>query len=447
MLTGLFAALSCGLLGNFLVLRRLSLMGDAISHAVLPGLVAAFIIAGTRATLPMFLGAAVAGILAAVVIELVRRLTRLETGAAMGVVFSVFFAGGVVLLEQAAARHVDLDPDCVLHGMLETVFWFPPDHWSEFWTWHTLAELPRQVWVTGGMTVAALAFILVFFKELRISAFDPALATSLGLNAGVMHFLLIILVAAATVAAFEAVGSILVIAMLICPAATARMLTDRLWSQVLVSAACAAGAAIGGYILGAFGPGWVGMRGSVSATGMMTAVAGLLLFGAILLSPTHGILAKRLRQLSVAADIAREDALGLLYRISETQPEPRMPISRLREVLGRGVAASWGLRRAERLGEVMLTRGDAVLTDLGRRAAVGIVRSHRLWESYLVGEAGIRPDHVHEPAEMLEHVRAQAVEERLSEAATGAVLDPHSKPIPRADDASGQGGIRTRDTG
>src|SRR5690606_25426099 len=123
-LTAAFAAMACALLGNFLLLRRLSLMGDSISHSVLPGIVLAFLFTGSRLTWPVFLGAAIAGICSVFLVELVHRLGRLETGAAMGVVFSIFFAAGVLLIEQAAARNIDLDADCLLHGQLETIFWY-----------------------------------------------------------------------------------------------------------------------------------------------------------------------------------------------------------------------------------------------------------------------------------------------------------------------------------
>ncbi len=119
--TAVLAAVTCGLLGNFLVLRRMSLMGDAISHAVLPGLVAAFLISGSRQSGPMFIGAAAAGIVTALLVELTRKLGRVESGAAMGVVFTILFAAGVLLLEQAGARGVDLDAGCVFNGQLEIV--------------------------------------------------------------------------------------------------------------------------------------------------------------------------------------------------------------------------------------------------------------------------------------------------------------------------------------
>ncbi|MEZ6209886.1 MAG: metal ABC transporter permease [Phycisphaerales bacterium] len=242
LLAAVLSALCCGLLGNFLVLRRLSLMGDAISHAVLPGIAAAFVITQSRSPVAMLIGAGVAALLTVLIVEIVKRLGRVEPGAAMGVTFSVLFALGVVMIERAA-RSVDLDADCVLYGQLETL--------ASFGASGDAIQVPRQVITLVIVTLIALAFVGVLFKELRISAFDPGLSTSVGISAGLMHTLLMALVAAAAVASFEAVGSILVIAMLIAPAATARMLTDRLRPQIVVSLIAAIIASVGGYFLAA----------------------------------------------------------------------------------------------------------------------------------------------------------------------------------------------------
>lgn len=303
LLAGTFAAMGCGLLGNFLVLRRLSLMGDAISHSVLPGLVIAFLITSTRSPAVMFAGAAAAGIATVVLVELVKNLGRVEPGAAMGVVFSVFFALGVLLIERAAMRHIDLDADCVLHGQLETLVWYDaPDTLSGLLTWSTIDAVPRQVAVLAMMVVLAVMFISVFFKELRIAAFDPALATTLGFNATGMHYLLMVFVAAATVASFEAVGSILVIAMLVCPAATARLLTDRLLAQVVVSGVIAAVSSVGGYLAATSIPAAFG-KDAVSAAGSMSVMAGGLLALAIIAAPRHGVISGWVRRRRLARAI------------------------------------------------------------------------------------------------------------------------------------------------
>jgi len=410
LLAGTLAAVTCGLLGNFLVLRRLSLMGDAISHSVLPGLVIAFLVASSRSPLVMFAGAAVAGVVTVILVELVKKLGRVEPGAAMGVVFSVLFALGVLLLEGAAADAVDLDAECVLHGQLETLAWYgAPAGWAGLWSMDTIDAVPRQVWTLSGACALALIFVTALFKELRIAAFDPALATTQGYHAEFLHYLLMIFVAGATVASFEAVGSILVIAMLICPAATARLLTDRLRTQIALSAVLALAAGVLGYGAATLVPGLFG-KDSVNAAGMMAVVAGALLAVAAVAAPGRGVIATALRRRGIARSIERDDALARLYRAGE-RGDPVLAIpNRAR-------------RSLERAGLAEPAGGGVRLTAEGERAAADLVRRHRLWETYLVERAGLAADHVHSVAERLEHLEAVRPE-------GGETTDPHGRPIP-----------------
>ncbi|MAY73349.1 MAG: iron ABC transporter [Phycisphaerae bacterium] len=422
LLAGVLAALTCGLLGNFLVLRRQSLMGDAISHSVLPGLVIAFLIASTRSPLVMFIGAAVAGMATVILVELVKTLGRVEPGAAMGVVFSVLFALGVLLIEQAAARHVDLDAECVLHGQLESLVWYDaPDSIDALLSFKAFANVPRQIWTLVGMLTASAAFVLLLFKELRLAAFDPAMATTQGFNATVLHYLIMLFVAGATVASFDAVGSILVIAMLVCPAATARLLTDRLGPQIVWSLLIATGTAVGGYAVASIVPAWFG-RDAVNAAGSMAVTAGVLLSAAVVFAPRHGLISRVVRRRLLASKVARDDLLATLYRAVEAGGP--IAIGQARRLLA-GRSPSRVIARAGRLGLVHID-GDVVsLTAAGRAEASEVVRRHRLWEHYLVGEAGLAPDHVHATAEQLEHLDAAPP--------IGPASDPHGRPIPARD--------------
>jgi manganese/zinc/iron transport system permease protein len=422
---GVLAAVCCGVLGNFLVLRRLSLMGDAISHAVLPGLVIAFLLTSAREPLAMFLGAAAAGVGAVVLIELVRKLGRVEPGAAMGVVFSILFALGVLLIERAAVRHVDLDADCVLHGQLETLWWpGAPSTWAGVLSVDTVHALPPQIVTLLIACAIALLFTGVLFKELRIAAFDPGLASALGFNASALHYALMVLVAGATVAAFEAVGSILVIAMLICPAATARLLTDRLRTQILASIVIAAATAVLGYIGATAIPATFG-KDSVNAAGSMACTAGVLLAIAAVASPSHGVVARAIRRRRLASVIAQQNLLAAVYRAG-VEGEADAPRSAVEASASAGPARG-ALARAER-ADLVRTEGDRlVLTPAGLDAARSIVRKHRTWEHYLVSEAGVAPDHVHETAEHLEHL---PIDPLADPANADAATDPHGKPIP-----------------
>jgi manganese/zinc/iron transport system permease protein len=285
---GALCAVACALPGCFLVLRQMSMMGDAISHAVLPGLAIAFIVTGSRASLGMFIGAAVVGVLTAVFTQWVSSFGQVDRGASMGIVFTTLFALGLLLIVQAA-DHVDLDPGCVLYGAIELT---PLDTLFTMHLGGTAIDVPRAAVTIGTVALLNLLVIVLLFKELRISAFDPALATTVGINAAFMHYLLMTMVAITVVAAFEAVGSIIVIAMLIVPAATAHLLTDRLPVMLLLSAVFAVVSAGLGHLAALTVPGWLGF-GSTSTSGMIAAATGLLFLLTWVFAPRYGLIAKR----------------------------------------------------------------------------------------------------------------------------------------------------------
>ena len=277
-ITGMLCALACALPGCFLVLRRMSMMGDAISHAVLPGLAIAFMVTGARESLPMFIGAALTGLCTALFTQWIHRFANVDQGAAMGVVFTTLFAIGLMLIV-AAADHVDLDPGCVLYGAIESSAPVVP------------GEFPRAAAVLGGVFLLNLLVIAIFFKEFRLSAFDPGLAETLGFRPGLMHYLLMTLVAVTTVAAFESVGSIIVIAMLIVPAATAQLLTRRLVPMLFTACLAGALAALLGHLGAIMIPPWFGFRGT-STSGMMAAAAGWIFLLTWIFAPHEGLLSR-----------------------------------------------------------------------------------------------------------------------------------------------------------
>ncbi len=285
MLAATLACLVCGLIGNLLLLTRQSLLGDAISHSVLPGIVAGFWISGTRAAPPMVAGAMAAALGAALLIASVRRLTRLEPGAAMGVVFSGMFALGIVLIEVTGAHAVDLDVDCVLYGQLEALIWPAAEGPGSLFDPAALAEFPDEVKTLAAVLALALGLLALLWKELRLAAFDPDFARSIGFAPRRLSVLVLVLVSVACVAAFWVVGSILVIAALVAPAAIARMLTDGYAKQFVLSGAAAVAMGAGGYWAAALAPKALGLGHGLNAAGMMAVVAGLLLAGACVLGP------------------------------------------------------------------------------------------------------------------------------------------------------------------
>ncbi|MGI9240298.1 MAG: metal ABC transporter permease [Verrucomicrobiales bacterium] len=275
-----FVATSCALVGNYLVLRRISLVGDAISHSVLPGIVIAFMISSSRASWPMFLGALVAGVVTTSVIELIHSRSRIKQDAAIGITFSTMFAIGVIMVS-AFAGHIDLDLDCVLYGKLEAI---PAGAMSTVFGF----EIPRRIVVMGAVTVLVVLLVLLFYKELLVSSFDPGLAASLGLNPGLVHYLLMCVLSIVVVSAFEAVGAVLVIAMLILPASTAYLLTDRLPLMMILSVVHGLISAIGGIHLAFV------LRCPAAAA--MVVLGGLIFVAVWFFSPTQGLVARWLRR-------------------------------------------------------------------------------------------------------------------------------------------------------
>jgi len=415
--TGAAANMACATVGSLLVLRRMSMMGDAISHAVLPGLAAAFLWSGSYQPGPLLAGAAVAGLAAALLTQTLHQFVRVPADASMGIVFTTLFAVGVVLVRSMQGVHFDVQ--CVYEGALE----FAPLSMVDLGWFHA----PRALVSTTVALLANLAVLCGLWKEWKISSFDPQLATALGFSAARLHYLLMAMVAATAVACFEAVGSILVVAMFIVPASTAHLLTDRLAPMVLVACLLGAASAAGGYAV-AHASENAGV--SLSVAGLMTVVAGGLFAMAALFGPRYGVVVSVVHALRTHMRIAQEDLLALMYRAEEL-PAPRtLGVDEACRALGAG----WLARRAVRrlVGAARIERaGDRLaLTPAGRATARQLVRGHRLWEAYLVEHVGLAADHVHEGADRVEHFLDEQFQRRLEQRLDDVRRDPHGKPIP-----------------
>ncbi|MEM1372817.1 MAG: metal ABC transporter permease [Pseudomonadota bacterium] len=285
LLIGTLAAIACALPGNFLILRRQALIGDAISHVVLPGIVVAFVLTGTIAAFPMLIGAAAAALIAVILIEAVRRLGRIEPGAAMGVVFTTMFAAGVLILEATDTSSVHLDVEHALMGNLESLIWLRADGWASLVDPAALATVPEELPRIALTCALCIVLTLVFWRWLKLATFDEDFARSVGVPVAAVSFGLVALAAMAAVAAFDAVGSIIVISMFICPPAAARLMTNGLARQVWWSVAFAVLSATTGYVLAGYGPIWLGFDNAVSAAGMIATVSGIILAIACLFGP------------------------------------------------------------------------------------------------------------------------------------------------------------------
>ena len=426
-LIGVLVAVACAIPGTWLVVRGMGMMGDAISHAVLPGIALGFLISGSRDGGWMFAGAAVAAVAAAVLTQVVHRWGRVERGAAMGLVFTSFFSLGLLLIVQTADT-VDLDPNCVLYGAIELAPLDVVNLWG--------IALPRIVIPLVIVGTLNAVMVVVFYKELLISAFDPGLSTSQGFNPKWIHYGVMVLTAATCVACFEAVGSIITVALLVAPPATALLLTQRMIGVMALAVAIGSAAAVLGHFAAITVPGWfLGSGVDTSSTGMMAVLAGLLFLAGAVFAPRRGIISRRWAAWKGAKRVAVEDALGLLFRLEERgvradvhsvegllRSDVRIGPSRMSVVLAR-------LRRRA-LAEP--TEGAWKLTEKGRSEAGGLVRAHRLWETYLAGRSSIPSSHLHEAAERLEHVTDPTMAEALGKEVEQAEHDPHGRPIPPA---------------
>jgi manganese/zinc/iron transport system permease protein len=266
-LGGFLTAAACSIVGNFLILRRMALMGDAISHSVLPGLVGSFLITDSRGAIPMILGALVAGVATTFGVELIHRQSRVKPDAALGIVFSTLFALGVVMLSLYAG-HVDMDAECVLYGEIAFLPLAPA---------YVLKNLSIP-WPIIHLLIlfAGLGMLVsIFYKPLLITSFDPALARSMGIPVKVIHYALMLALAIVTVVSLGLVGVVLVVSMLILPGVTANLVSHSLPRILLLSLVFSALYAVVGLHLALW------LRASIAASMAVVAVMILVLVHAL----------------------------------------------------------------------------------------------------------------------------------------------------------------------
>jgi len=354
-LVALVVAVSCALPGAFLVLRRTALLSDAISHTVLLGIVLAFFVTESLTSPLLIVAAAATGVLTVTLVEVVARTRLVKQDAAIGLVFPALFSIAVILISRYAGN-VHLDTDAVLLGEIA----FAPFRRLEIGG----VDLgPRTLYVMGGVLTLNVAFLLLFYKELKLSTFDPALAAALGFAPVAVNYAFMSLVSLTVVGAFDAVGSILVVALMIAPAATAYLLTDRLPLMLLLSAGLASVAAIAGY--------WGATLVDTSIAGAMATMAGILFLAAFLLAPERGLVALARRRARQRAEFAQR---MLVTHLLNHEGGPNADVEsreghleahlRWAPEFARGV-----VRRAER-DEMVRRDGDRLhLTPSGRAAA------------------------------------------------------------------------------
>ena len=416
-----------GVLGCFALLRRQSLLGDALAHAALPGVCLAFLVTGSKDPLPLAAGALAAGLAGALTILAVVRFSRIKEDSGIGIVLSVFFGIGIVLLTyiQRLPTGNQSGLDTYLFGQAATL-------------------MERDLQVMAVLSAVVLAALLLFYKELKLLTFDRDFAHSLGLPVRRLEILVTVLLVVVVVVGLRTVGVVLIVATLVTPAAAARQWTDSLGLMLVLAGAIGGGAGATGALVSA--------GAARLPTGpVIVLVASAVLVVSLLLAPRRGLVQARLRERRVDTRIRRENLLKDLYRLGEEGRERReAPAPRAREtprtedelfvslphLMGLRGQSAPGLaataRKLEREGLVE-RRGDALrLSPDGRAEAAAVVRKHRLWELYLTRRLELARDHVHRDAEAMEHALSDADADRLAELLGHPREDPHGRPIPPA---------------
>lgn len=403
---------SAGTLGCFAILRNRALVGDAVAHAILPGVCLAFIIAGNKDPLMLLAGSIVSGWVSIMVMDFIIRNSKISADTAIGMVLSVFFGLGVVLLSwiQASGNVNQSGLDAFLFGSAASM-------------------LPEDIMVFGGVSFLVLVTIFLFYKELKIVSFDPSYARAIGYPVKRVELLIGILLVLTITAGIQAVGVVLMASMLIIPAAAARYWTDSLSVMLVIAAFVGAISGISGSFISYTAPGM--------PTGPWMVVSAALIFGlSFLLAPGRGEFQRWMQRLSYHKKVTMENVLKTLYHLEESDKKTHR-VRTLREIAKKRrmelTEITKGLRLLKRKGWIEHLKGTPsgyLLTENGREEARRIVRIHRLWELYLTERLEIAGDHVHDDAESMEHLITPEIEAQLATILGEPTLDPHFEEIP-----------------
>jgi ABC-type Mn2+/Zn2+ transport system permease subunit len=408
MATAATVSASCALVGTFLVVRRMSLLGDAVAHAVLPGIVVGVLAGGSLGGPLVIIGAVAAALLTVWLTQTLRAGVGLAEDAGAGVVFTTLFAIGVVIVSLAASR-IDLDPDCVLFGVLEmAAFDLTPVG---------PVMVPRPL-VTAAVVLMLVAVMLAATWRMQVfTAFDIDAARAVGVPVGGITMALLAATAAATVAGFEAVGSVLVVSMLVVPAAAAELLVRRMHHVAALAVLIAVVSACAGWLAA-----WTL---DTSAAGMIAVVLGGWYAAAVCCAPGDGLVARAVARIALTWRVACEDSLARIWRAQEASGTSAVATPVPRSILEH-VALRW-LRGT---GRVEVTTGGVRLSGEAAREAEIVVRSHRLWEAWLGRHADLPLDHLHPPAEWIEHHLGIGMRQQIADEMARDAADPHGREIP-----------------
>lgn len=405
----LLLSISSSIVGVFTFLRKRALVGDAVSHAVLPGVCLAFLVQGTKNPFGLLLGAFITGWLSLLLIDLITSKTRIKEDTAIGLVLTAFFAFGTVLLS-----YIQNTSDSGNQGGL-----------NSFLFGSVTSITQEDIYVFGGVAIVLILVTTFLFKEFFLLSFDESYARTIGFPVASLKLCLTTLTVFAVVIGIQAVGVVLMAAMLITPAAAARFWTDNLRKMILTAAVLAVVSSLGGIYISYESP---------SPTGpWMVMILSMMALLSFLFSPKKGIISKLIRQKRFRNQIVTENILKAIFQINERANTQDQYLSVLDIVDKRPMhidQLKWGLSRLTREG-FLLKEGEAWrFTSQGKSRGQRLTKLHRLWELYLTEKMNIAPDHVHDDAETIEHIITPELEEKLEAILNYPTKDPHDSVIP-----------------
>ncbi|MGB0864815.1 MAG: iron chelate uptake ABC transporter family permease subunit, partial [Saprospiraceae bacterium] len=392
----------CGVLGVFIVLRNMSLIGDALSHAILPGVVFGFVVAG-YSLIGFFAGAVIAGLIAAVIITWIQQNVKTKNDAAIGIVFTAMFSIGVMKISQISRDdgvHLDL---------------------KDFLFGNVLGVSNEDLYLTAFVTIYVLVSVIVFYRYLFATTFQSVIAETMGISVQTVHYYLMLLLSFAVVASLKTVGVILVVAMLITPAATALLLTDKLQRVILIAGLIGLFSAILGLILAIVLETTPGPAMAVTATGFY-----LL---AVFFAPQRGLIFKMRNKRQIRQKVELEDTLKQAFKYQERK---ELNLKKLSKRLHFSELKTKNyLKKLGKKGLINYHHPTIVVTGKGIKQASKLVRAHRLWETYLVETVGLTDEQIHEDAEHYEHILTDELIDEMEHHLGYPKVDPHGSPIPQ----------------
>jgi len=400
---------SSAVVGTFTFLKKKALVGDAVAHSVLPGICLAFLLSGTKNPLYLIGGAFATGWLSLFLVDKISLKSKLKEDTAIALILSVFFGLGILLLTyiQHSGNAAQTGLDSFLFGK-------------------AAALVGQDLLVFGVVAVVLILTVALFFKELKLIAFDPAFARSLGLPVQGMDLLLTTLTVLAVVTGIQAVGVVLMAAMLITPAAAARFWTDKALHMTLLAALFGALSGLAGAFVSYAAP-------DMPTGPWIVMVISLLAMFSFFFAPRRGVVSRWVQQRQLKHMLMDENVLKAFYHLGEADEDMFRKRS-LEEIVSRRFfpqgALRSALRRLQRRKLVRRQNGSWRFTQAGLKKGKRMVRLHRLWELYLTRYLKIAPDHVHEDAETIEHILTPELEQELARMLDYPERDPHESKIP-----------------